>query len=175
VQAAREAARRTQCMNNLKQMGLALQNHNSALKQYPTGGSEPWHDQAPRTRPSAKATAGWCRFCRTSKTTCCATFPRATAPATGLVTCRFARRRSRCTSVRHVVRTLFASCRRRPKIARKVARSTTTPPRRRPTSSTPRIRTTSPGSGKASATALFVPAKTTGRHRAHHRQPALPR
>ncbi len=35
VQAAREAARRTQCMNNLRQFGLALQNYHSALQEFP--------------------------------------------------------------------------------------------------------------------------------------------
>jgi len=58
IQAAREAARRTQCINNLKQMGLAIQNHNSALAEYPTGGTEPWHDQGDATSAFSKG-YGW--------------------------------------------------------------------------------------------------------------------
>ena len=39
VQAAREAARRSQCSNNLKQIGLGMHNYHSALNTFPSGQS----------------------------------------------------------------------------------------------------------------------------------------
>jgi prepilin-type N-terminal cleavage/methylation domain-containing protein len=38
IQAAREAARRSQCVNNLKQLSIGVQNHESAHKQFPSSG-----------------------------------------------------------------------------------------------------------------------------------------
>ena len=37
VQRARESARRAQCLNNFRQIGLALQNYHSAMNTLPSG------------------------------------------------------------------------------------------------------------------------------------------
>lgn len=56
VQAAREAGRRTQCVNHLKQFGVAIHNYHDTLKLIPFGVS-PWGEGSrPSSSPSGK---GW--------------------------------------------------------------------------------------------------------------------
>lgn len=55
VQAARESARRTQCINHLKQFGLAFQNYHSTFNELPSGG---WDWDAPPTYNNGRAVIG---------------------------------------------------------------------------------------------------------------------
>ena len=55
IQAAREAARRSQCSNNLRQLGLALQNYESTHKVFPASmyidfTGKPWGEWGPQAR-----------------------------------------------------------------------------------------------------------------------------
>jgi prepilin-type N-terminal cleavage/methylation domain-containing protein len=65
VQAAREAARRSQCSNNLKQLGVALQNFHTANKKFPPGANlrfPPGANQLTDVTYARDSTFGWGAF-----------------------------------------------------------------------------------------------------------------
>ncbi len=57
VQAAREAARRSQCTNNLKQIGIAIHNYESTFKVYPFGKGSSYAPSLPGTPVYARWSA----------------------------------------------------------------------------------------------------------------------
>jgi prepilin-type N-terminal cleavage/methylation domain-containing protein len=62
IQAAREAARRSQCINNVKQMSLAFSLHADTHQIYPDGGHDQWANrkmQKGTTRPTVAPFQDW--------------------------------------------------------------------------------------------------------------------
>jgi prepilin-type N-terminal cleavage/methylation domain-containing protein len=59
VQSAREAARRAECLNHLKQVGIGFLNHESSKKILPGAGWSPWYVGDPLWGTGRKQPGGW--------------------------------------------------------------------------------------------------------------------
>jgi prepilin-type N-terminal cleavage/methylation domain-containing protein/prepilin-type processing-associated H-X9-DG protein len=59
VQSAREASRRIKCMNNLKQLGLAMHNFTDANGRFPSAGWWEWCNALPSAKPTYIAVDEW--------------------------------------------------------------------------------------------------------------------
>src|SRR5262245_6256560 len=59
VQSAREASRRTKCLNNMKQVVLAMHNFHDVFNRMPTAGWFQWCNAMPTVVPSGMTAAEW--------------------------------------------------------------------------------------------------------------------
>jgi len=75
VQAAREAARQTQCNNNLKQLALGCLQHEDLSKRIPSGGwGYAWPAMPTAATTAASRADGSTTFCRISSNRLCTTW-----------------------------------------------------------------------------------------------------
>ena len=71
IQAAREAARRTQCQNHMKQLALACMNHESTHKHLPSGGwGWDWVGDADKGFGEDQPGSWLYNYCLTSRNRC---------------------------------------------------------------------------------------------------------